>query len=69
MLYKAPTAPRFPVISSNKGAERLFGFTADEAIGHGITQLYVAPEPRDNALASLQENLAEFPAAPPQSSP
>jgi two-component system sensor histidine kinase/response regulator len=56
----SPSAPRFAVMTWNKGAERLFGFTADEAIGRSVAELYVVPELREHAMTLLQEDIAGF---------
>ncbi len=52
--------PKFPVITWNKGAERLFGFTAEEAIGRSITELYVAPELRADAADLMKKDMTEL---------
>jgi PAS domain S-box-containing protein len=53
-------SPDFPVMTWNKGAERLFGFTADEAVGRSIADLYVVPELRKRAMNSVREHVATF---------
>ena len=53
----APIAPAFAVMTWNKGAERMTGFSAAEAIGRSITDLYVVPELRADATDLLQKDL------------
>ncbi len=53
-------SPDFKVMSWNKGAERLLGFTAEEAIGRSIAELYVVPEFRAHARALMQQDIESF---------
>jgi PAS domain S-box-containing protein len=48
----------FRITSWNRGAERLLGFAASEAIGATIIDLYVVPELRDHALSMMRQDLA-----------
>ncbi|HZO81108.1 MAG TPA: PAS domain S-box protein [Candidatus Binataceae bacterium] len=52
----SPTPPKFPIMTWNKAAERLFGFSAEEAIGRSILELYVLPELRAHAADLLQKD-------------
>jgi len=58
--------PLFPVMSWNRGAEKLFGFTAEEAIGRNVTELYVVPELREHALSLMKEDAVALKEHPEQ---
>ncbi len=62
----SPTKPLFPIMSWNKGAERLFGFTAEEAVGRNVTELFVAPELREHASTLMKLDAASFREHPEQ---
>jgi two-component system sensor histidine kinase/response regulator len=48
----------FKILSWNRGAEKLFGFSAEEAVGQKIVDLYVPPEMRQPAEQMMREDLA-----------
>ncbi len=45
------------VMSWNSGAERMLGFSAAEAIGHRVVDLYVPPEARDFVEGEIRNDL------------
>ncbi len=47
----------FRIMTWNRGAERIFGFSAHEAIGKTILDLYVPPELQSHAQRLLEEDL------------
>lgn len=60
IISLSPTPPNFPVMTWNKGAERLFGFVEYEAIGRSIADLYVVPELRERAMNSVRDHVETF---------
>ena len=48
----------FRIMTWNKGAQKLFGFTAAEAIGKTNLDLYVPPGERETVTALMREDLA-----------
>ncbi|HUA36184.1 MAG TPA: PAS domain S-box protein [Candidatus Binataceae bacterium] len=50
----------YRVMTWNKGAEKLVGFNAAEAIGQTIFELHVAPEAHDWVKANIDEDWAEL---------
>jgi PAS domain S-box-containing protein len=50
---------RGTVVGWNPGAERLFGYTQAEAIGHALEELVATPEIRDEVRAAIQQTLRE----------
>jgi len=46
------------ITSWNRGAERVLGFTADEALGKNFIDLYVPPEMREPVRNMMREDLA-----------
>jgi PAS domain S-box-containing protein len=46
---------RGAVVGWNPGAERLFGYTAEEAVGHAVHDLIATPEQREQINANIRE--------------
>jgi two-component system sensor histidine kinase/response regulator len=46
------------IMSWNRGAQRMLGYSADEAVGRTIVDLYVLPELREDAIRRMQEDLS-----------
>jgi PAS domain S-box-containing protein len=51
-------SPEFKIMTWNKGAQKLFGFTAAEAIGKTNLELYVPPEDRERVIGWMREDFA-----------
>src|SRR5579885_3067597 len=52
--------PDLKITSWNRGAEKLLGFTAHEAVGRTIVDLYVPPEMREQAAIMMRADLAKL---------
>jgi PAS domain S-box-containing protein len=53
-------SPQFRIMTLNKGAQQMFGFTATEAIGKVYFELYVLREDREKVGEWMKEDLAAF---------
>ncbi len=53
-------SPDFRAMSWNRGAERLFGYSAEEALGRPVVELYVPPEVREFVSAQIREDFARL---------
>jgi len=51
-------SPEYEIMTWNEGAQRLFGYTAAEAIGRTNLDVYVPPEDRERVTGWMKEDLA-----------